>query len=77
MLYLVCENVSIIGYTNSDYACCSDVRNTISRYIFQFIGGVISWRSCHQECTALSTTKAKYVVASEARKEAVAFLISL
>ena len=40
-------------------------------YIFQFMGGFISWRSCLLECTALSTTKVEYVVASEACKEVV------
>ena len=64
-------NVSIIGYTDSDYAGCSDNRKSTSGYIFQFMGGAISWRSRLQKCTALSTTEAEYVAASEACKEAV------
>ena len=64
-------NVSIIGYTDSDYAGCSDSRKSTSGYIFQFMGGAISWRSRLQKCTALSTTEAEYVAASEACKEAV------
>ena len=35
-------NVSIIGYTDSDYASCSDNRKSTSEYIFQFMGGAIS-----------------------------------
>ena len=33
--------------------------------------GAISWRSCKQDTTANFTTEAKYIVASEAAKEAV------
>ena len=45
-------NVSIVGYTNSDYVGCSDNRKSTSGYIFQFMGGAISWRSRLQECIA-------------------------
>ena len=56
-LCLVRGNVSIMGYT--------------SGYIFQIMGGIVAWRSCLQECVALSTTEAKYVATSEACKEAI------
>ncbi|MCO5570947.1 hypothetical protein L7F22_024677 [Adiantum nelumboides] len=36
-----------------------------------FVGAAISWRSCLQDCTSLSTTKAEYVAASDASKEAI------
>ncbi|KAH7429742.1 hypothetical protein KP509_09G063700 [Ceratopteris richardii] len=62
---------SIIGYTDSDYACCVDNRKSTSGYIFHFAGGAISWRSRLQECTTVSTTEAEYVAASEACKEAL------
>ena len=35
------------------------------------MGGVISLRSCLQECAALTTIEAEYFVASEACKEVV------
>ena len=41
------------------------------RICFSFTGGAISWVSCLQPCTDLSTTKAKYVATSEACKEAI------
>ena len=64
-------NVSITGYTNFDYVDCSNNRKSTSGYIFQFLGGAISWRSRLQECIALSTIEPKYVAASEACKEDV------
>ena len=42
-------NVSIIGYTDFDYAGCYDNRKSTSGHIFQFMGGAISWRSRLQE----------------------------
>ena len=64
-------DVSIIGYTDSDYGGCADSRKSTSGYIFQIMGGVIAWRSRLQDCVALSTTEAEYVAASEACKEAI------
>ena len=50
---------------------CSDNRKSTLGYIFQFMGGAISWRSRLQECTTLTTTKSKYVASTEAFKEAI------
>ena len=55
-------------YTDSDYVG-SDSRKSTSGYIFQFMGGAISWRSHLQECTALSTTEVEYVAASKALRK--------
>ena len=42
-----------------------------SGYIFTYDGGVISWSSKLQECTALSRTEAEYITASDATKEVI------
>ena len=39
--------------------------------MFTFAGGVVSWLSKLQTGTALSTTKAKYMVAIQACKKAI------
>ena len=64
-------DVSIIGYTDSDYGGCADSRKSTSGYIFQIMGSAIAWRPRLQDCVALSTTEAEYVAASEACKEAI------
>ena len=64
-------DVSIIGYTYSDYVGYAGSRKSTSGYIFQIRGDVISRRSHLQECVALSTIETRHVAASETSKEAI------
>ncbi|KAA3481135.1 Retrovirus-related Pol polyprotein from transposon TNT 1-94 [Gossypium australe] len=57
------------GYSNADMARNVDLRKSTSKYVAIFLGGVVSWQSKLQKCVALSTTKAKYIAATEACKE--------
>ncbi|GLT26815.1 hypothetical protein SLA2020_018570 [Shorea laevis] len=57
------------GYTDADMAGDLDDRKSISRYLFTFAGGAVSWQSKLQKCVALSTTEAEYIAATEAGKE--------
>ena len=52
-------------HTDSDYADNPDNWKSTSGYVFTYGGGTISWRLKLQGCTALSTTKAEYIAASE------------
>ena len=53
----------LLGYSDSDYAGCKVDRKNTSRTC-QFLGwSLVSWSSKKQNCVALSTTKAEYVVA--------------
>ena len=61
----------VVSYTDSDFADCVDSRKSTTEYCFKFGNGVVSWKSKLQECTTTSTTKAEYVVASDAAKEAL------
>ncbi|MCO5576724.1 hypothetical protein L7F22_030541 [Adiantum nelumboides] len=65
------EDACVLGYTDSYYEGDMDKRRSSSSYVFLFLGGVVSWRSCLQNCIAMSTTEAEYVAASEASKEAM------
>ena len=65
------EPSSLVGYTDSDYGGCLDSRKSTSGYCFKFGHEPISWRSKLQDCTAMSTTEAEYVAASDAGKEAL------
>ncbi|XP_050281216.1 uncharacterized protein LOC126722110 [Quercus robur] len=65
------EDLTVQGYTDSDFQSDIDDRKSISGFVFTLGNGAISWRSCKQDTTADSTTEARYIAASEAAKEAV------
>ena len=46
-----------------------DCRKSTFGYLFTFAGRAISWQSKLQKCVSLSTTKAKYIAATEVGKE--------
>ena len=62
---------SLIGYSDSDYAGDVDKRRSTTGYVFFNHGGLVTWASRRQECTAQSVTEAEFVAACEASKEAV------
>ncbi|MCO5591784.1 hypothetical protein L7F22_045776 [Adiantum nelumboides] len=63
--------LSVVGYTDADFARDLDRRRSISDYLYTFAGGAISWFSQLQSCVTLSTTEAKYVAVLESCKEAI------
>lgn len=71
ILFLVVGRTNLVGYTDSDYAGDVNIRRSTSGYIFLHLGGTISWGNKRQSYTAISTTKAEYVAASNAIQEAI------
>jgi hypothetical protein len=71
MLVYQSEDLTAIGYTDSDFQSDRDSKKSTSGYVFTLGGGAISWRSIKQSCIADSTMEAEYVAACEAAKEAV------
>ncbi|MCO5551322.1 hypothetical protein L7F22_004823 [Adiantum nelumboides] len=65
------QDLSVRGYTDSDYAGDLDKRRSTSGYVFTLAGGAISWRFQLQDCITQFTTEAEYIAANEACKEAV------
>ncbi|CAH9119560.1 unnamed protein product [Cuscuta europaea] len=65
------EGVKLSGYVDSNYANDKDNRKSTTSYVFTLCGSCISWKSQLQPIVALSTTKAEYVAATEAFKEAI------
>jgi hypothetical protein len=63
------EPSGLVSHTDSDYRGCLDSQKSTSGYFFRFGYGAISWRSKLQDCTAISTTEAEYIVVSNAVKK--------
>ncbi|MCO5556827.1 hypothetical protein L7F22_010380 [Adiantum nelumboides] len=64
-------DLSVVGYTDADYAGDLDKQRSTSGYLYTFAGGAISWFSRLQSCTTLTITEAEYVATSDACKEAI------
>ena len=71
MLVYQSEDLTAIGYTNSDFQSDRDSRKSTSSYVFTLGGGAISWRSIKQSYITDSTMEAEYVAAYEVAKKAI------
>jgi hypothetical protein len=65
------SNIVLQGYVDSDMAGDKDSKRKTTGYVFIVGGTTVSWISKLQKVVSLSTTKAKYVVATEASKEMI------
>ena len=65
------ESVTLLGYTDADWAGSVVDRKSTSRCCFNHGSASISWMSREQKSVALSTTKAEYIAASMAYCEVV------
>eukprot|EP00253_Pinus_taeda_P022152 PITA_22152 len=59
------------GTSDYDWAGDLDQRRSTSGYVFNLLGGAVSWMSKKQSVVALSTTEAEYMAATHTSKEAV------
>ena len=66
LIYRYTNQLKVIGYLDSDFAGCVDIRKSTSGYIFLLFGGAISWRSTKQKLVASSIMEAKFVACYEA-----------
>lgn len=71
ILYEGARGIKVEGYSDSDYAGCTDSRKSTSGYIFLIAGGAVSWKSKKQSNTATSTCEAEYMACCATTKEAV------
>ncbi len=58
------------GYSDSDYAGCTDTRRSRSAFLFT-LGGAVSWGSKLQTSVARSTAEAEYIALGTAASQAV------
>jgi len=63
--------ISLLGFTDSDWANCLDTRQSVGGHAYTLGLGVISWQARKQKTIAASSCKAEYVATFKACKEAI------
>ena len=63
-------SLSVLGYSDADWAACLDTRRSVTAYVFFAAGGPVSWKSKLQPTVALSSTEAEYMALTAAAQEA-------
>jgi hypothetical protein len=69
--YIRGDGVSLVGYTDSDWAGCATDRNSTSWCCFGLGSGLVSLFNQKQKSVALSSSKAEYMAANQASCEAI------
>ena len=54
-------HLEVIGYTNSDFVGCIDIRKSTFGYVYLLAGGMISWKSAKQSIIVASTMEVEFV----------------
>jgi len=70
------NNMSLLCYTDADWATSNTDRKSYSGYVVLFANGPIAWESRKQNSVSLSSTEAEYVAMCQGTKE-ILFLRSL
>ena len=65
------EQITLQGYSDSDWAGCTKTRKSVSGWIFMLCGAAISWQSKKQSVVAMSSCEAEYIALSSCAREAV------
>ncbi|RVW39334.1 Retrovirus-related Pol polyprotein from transposon TNT 1-94 [Vitis vinifera] len=71
LTYRRLDQLEFIGYSDSDFAGCQDIRRSTSGYIYLLAGGAISWRSAKQTLVTSSTMEAEFVACYEASNQGI------
>jgi len=66
LMYRQTDCLKVIGYSDSNFAGCVDLRRSTSGYIFMLAGGAVSWKSVKQTLTTTSTMESEFVSCFEA-----------
>ena len=67
------DDVKLMAFTDSDWACAMDTRRSHGCYTIMLAGAAVTWRSRSHKSIMLSTAAAEYYEASEACRE-IAFV---
>lgn len=71
LMYNGMESDFIEGFSDSDFASCTDSRKSVSGYVIKMCGACILWKSTKQTTVAESTTEAEFVACSLLSREIV------
>ena len=66
LTYRRTNTLEVVGFIDSNYACCMDDKNSTYSYIFMMAKGVVSWKIVKYTLTTSSTTEAEYFACYEA-----------
>ncbi|GKV41844.1 hypothetical protein SLEP1_g49325 [Rubroshorea leprosula] len=66
LVYRRVENLEVVGFTDTDFAGCTDNRKSTTGYIFMLLGGAISWKSSKQSIPVASTMEVEVITYFEA-----------
>ncbi|KAA0039623.1 Retrovirus-related Pol polyprotein from transposon TNT 1-94 [Cucumis melo var. makuwa] len=66
LTYKRSDHLEVIGYLDSDFAGCVDIRKSTFGYLFLLAEGAISWKSAKQSIITTSTMEAEFVACFEA-----------
>lgn len=61
--------ISLIGFTDSDWANCLDTRQSIGSYAWSLGSGIVLWAARKQKTVAASSCEAEYMAAYESAQE--------
>ena len=59
------DHLKVIGYLDSNFVGCIDIRKSTFGYLFLSIGEIISWKSTKQSIIVASTMKVEFVACFE------------
>ena len=65
------NQISLLGFTDSDWANCLDTRRSVGGHAYTLGSGVVSWQARKQKTVAASSCEVEYTVAFEASKEGI------
>ena len=66
LTYRRCDQLNVVGYSDSDFAGCVDTRKSTFDHLFLLAKGAISRKSAKQSVIAASTMEAEFVACFEA-----------
>jgi hypothetical protein len=69
--YIRGDGVSLVGYTDSDWAGCAIDRKSTLGCCFGLVARLVSWFSRKHKSIALSSAEVEYTAASQASWEAI------